>query len=67
MCDSRLPLQLQYLVLAFGLLPSIVFAWFTTNISGLCVRPMGRTHDPETLVANQAKTTLGNNPKTKTN
>jgi hypothetical protein len=27
---------------------------------------MGRTLDPETLVANQAKTTLGNNPKAKT-
>jgi hypothetical protein len=26
---------------------------------------MGRTLDPETLVANQAKMTLGNNPKAK--
>jgi hypothetical protein len=27
---------------------------------------MGQTCDPETLVVNQAKTTLGNNPKAKT-
>jgi hypothetical protein len=27
---------------------------------------MGQTRDPETLVVNQAKTTLGNNPKAKT-
>jgi hypothetical protein len=63
-----------FLVLAFGLLPSVVFAWFVTNVSGLCVHPiiavrtqmMGGTHDPKMLVTNQAKTMLGNNPKAKT-
>jgi hypothetical protein len=65
---------LRYLVLAFGLLPSAVFAWFATNVSVSSVRSivrvrtlmMGRTLDPETLVVNKAKMTLGNNPKVKT-
>ena len=30
-CDLRLPLGLQYLVLAFGLLRSVDFAWFVTK------------------------------------
>ena len=34
LCDLRLPLGLQYLLLAFGLLPSIVFVCFATNVSG---------------------------------
>jgi hypothetical protein len=34
LCDLGLPLGLQCLHLAFGLLPSVVFVCFATNISG---------------------------------
>jgi hypothetical protein len=47
-----------------------LFRWFVTNVSAPYILPifrvrtlmMGRTLDPETLVRNQAKTTLSNNP-----
>jgi hypothetical protein len=51
-------------VVTFGLLPSVVFLWFVTNVSGLYIRPIFRVHwEPEKLVKNQRKTTPGNNPK----
>ena len=75
MCDLRLPLVLRYVVITSGLLPSVVFLGFLTNVSGPYIRPifrvqwsdwtlkMRRIYGPETLVTNQTKTTLGNNPE----
>jgi hypothetical protein len=34
LCDLRLPPDLRYEVITFGLLPSVAFLWFVTNVSG---------------------------------
>jgi hypothetical protein len=38
-CDLRLLPELQYIVIAFGLLPSVVFIWCVTDVSGPYIRP----------------------------
>ena len=39
LCDLRFPPGLQTVAITFGLLPSVAFLWFVTNVSGPYIRP----------------------------